>query len=211
MVHQEAICVCDARFRDHYRSGVVYEQMSVGGHNHMSTLPILQFGAPELRQRARAVNSFNKQLRSLIDAMAETLDTRDDGAALAATQVGVLRMLTVVDYEDEYLELVNPKVVHAEGEQTDYEGCLSFPGYVGLVTRFETVEVSFFTRNGRERTIVRSGRMARCLQHEIDHLNGILFVDRVQEAQLINKTDNARLDLAYVKALADGSISGERL
>ena len=83
----------------------------------MSALPILRFGAPELRQRARTVSSFTKQLRLLIDAMAETLEARDDGAALAATQVGVLKMLTVVDYEDEYLELINPRASPKPGSR----------------------------------------------------------------------------------------------
>jgi peptide deformylase len=162
---------------------------------------IIVLGDPLLRQKAKPVTVFHKKLHALIDTLAETLYASDDGAAIAANQIGVLKQITVIDYLDEYIEMVNPEIVSGEGEQTDYEGCLSIPGYSGLVSRYESVQVKYLDRTGKENVIERSGKMARCFQHEIDHLNGILFIDKVKEDFLIHNESDNRVSLASVVEL----------
>jgi len=147
---------------------------------------IIFFGNPVLRDKAKPVTAFHKKLHALVDVMKFTLLNEDGAAAIAANQVSVLKRITVINYMDEYLELINPEIISSSGENVDSEGCLSLPGYSGNVRRAETVTVKFQDRNGKERTIERSGRMARCLQHEIDHLDGILFIDRMEEPFVTN-------------------------
>lgn len=166
-------------------------------------LKILLFGDPILRQKAKPVIVFHHKLHTLIDSMANTLDNREDGAALAANQVGILKRIVVIDYEDEYLELINPEIIDFSGKQSKYEGCLSYPGYVGLVNRYETVTLKYYDRNGIENTIERNGNLAICLQHEIDHLDGILFIDKVEEKYLIHSETKAKIDLNEVLALSN--------
>lgn len=165
-------------------------------------LPIVLFGDPVLRQVAKPVTVFHNKLHRLIDAMKYTLDLRDDGAALAANQVAVLKRITVIDYINEYIEMINPEITAAEGEKVDYEGCLSYPGYVGLVPRYESISVKYSDRNGIEKLIDRSGAMARCIQHEIDHLNGILYIDRMKENVLIHSKTKTEVELAKVLELS---------
>jgi peptide deformylase len=165
---------------------------------------IVLFGDPVLRKAAKPVTVFHKKLHGLIDSMVETLHDRDDGAALAANQIGVLKSITVIDYMQEYFEMINPEIIDSEGEQTEYEGCLSLPGYFGLVSRYDHIKVKYLDRNGKENIIERNGKLARCFQHEIDHLNGILFIDKVCENFLINNDNDAKISLESVKELADG-------
>lgn len=142
---------------------------------------IVQFGDPVLRIVASPVTVFHKKLHALIDTMRFTLQSNDDGAALAAPQIGVSKRVVVIDYQGEYIELINPKIIESTGSVIDEEGCLSFTGFSGLVQRAETVKVQFQDRYGKEEVISRSGPMARCLQHEIDHLDGILYIDRMDK------------------------------
>jgi peptide deformylase len=171
----------------------------------MKKLKIVSFGDPVLRQSAKPVSVFHHKLHSAIGSIAKTLEGRDDGAALAATQVSILKRITVIDYEGEYLELINPEILSASGEQTDYEGCLSFSGYYGRVTRAMDIQVKYHNRNGDELIINRSGKMARCIQHEIDHLDGILFVDRMIDDFLLHSDTNEKLSKESVIALANGN------
>jgi peptide deformylase len=161
----------------------------------MKKANIILFGEPLLRETAQPVTVFHKKLHALIDTMKHTLLTGGDGAALAAPQIGILKRITVINYQDEYFEMVNPEILSFSGEKSDYEGCLSFPGFSGNVKRAETVKVKFQDRNGKERTIERSGRMARCIQHEIDHLDGILFIDRMDEKYVFNDENNSKLSV----------------
>jgi peptide deformylase len=170
----------------------------------MSKLKIIKFGNPVLRQVAKPVTVFHRKLHQLIDAMAETLERRSDGAALAAPQVDVLKRVVVIHYENEYLELINPQITAYAGEQVDYEGCLSFFGYLGMVPRHETVTVQFVTRYGEPQTIERQGRMARCIQHELDHLDGVLFIDRMDTDHLIHPEKETKIPLQTVLDLANG-------
>lgn len=168
----------------------------------MKALKILPFGAPELRAVAKPVSVFHRKLRSEIDAISAALASRDDGAALAGPQVGILKRIVVMDYKDEYLELVNPRIVEMSGGDIGEEACLSFSGYFGRVHRAERVVVTFQSRDGSVITIERSGAVARCLQHEIDHLDGILFVDRMTDPFLTHSESGKKVALSKVREIA---------
>lgn len=170
----------------------------------MSRLKVITFGNPTLRQTAKPVTVFHKKLHSLIDSIAKTLHNCDNGAALAANQIGVLKKISVVDYQGEYLELINPEIIYSEGEQIEEEGCLSFPGYTGLVKRYKLVRVKYLDRNGNENIIERTGKLAKCFQHELDHLNGILFIDRMLEDFLTSTDSDKRISLQSVIDIANG-------
>lgn len=146
---------------------------------------IVLFGNPILRETAKPVSIFDGQLHDLIDSMKYTLSLRDDGAAIAANQVGILKRIIVIDYKDEYLEMINPVIINKEGESDDYEDCLSYPDYYGLVSRHEYVKVIYQDRNGNQNIIERIGQMARFIQHEIDHLDGVLFIDKMKKDSFI--------------------------
>jgi peptide deformylase len=133
-----------------------------------------------LRKISRPVMSITKHITTLIDDMKETLHI-EVGAGLAAPQVGVLRRIAVVEYEDQYYELINPKILKFSGEAIDEEGCLSVPGIRGTVKRPETITVQYIDRNGRRCREEVTGMPARICCHEIDHLDGILFTDKMIE------------------------------
>lgn len=168
----------------------------------MQTLEIVRFGHEALRSPARPVQVFHKKFHAFVDALAASLRAEDHGAALAAPQVAELRQVIVIRYQGEYLELVNPRIVAAEGAEDDEEGCLSLPGYTGVVTRAVSVEVVFQDRHGKEHSVARSGRMARCLQHEIDHLHGVLYTDRMTRPFLSSTEGGLDLSLAAVQKIA---------
>ncbi len=146
----------------------------------MALRKIVKQGDECLKKKCRMVTEFNQRLHQLLDDMLETLEDAS-GAGLAAPQVGVLRRVCLVlDEENEkYLELVNPEIVSEEGEQTGLEGCLSVPGKWGIVTRPERVRVKAQDRNGSWFQLERKGLTARAFCHEIEHLDGHLFVERV--------------------------------
>lgn len=155
----------------------------------MAVLTIITEGDPRLRQKAVRIKSIDDGLRRLARDMWDTLQAAN-GVGLAAPQVGVLRRLIIVhipagfEQEDDpeiKLTLVNPEIVKASGRQVGPEGCLSIPGWVGDVPRAMNVTVKARDLDDREVRIKASGFLARVLQHEIDHLDGILFVDRVED------------------------------
>mgnify|MGYP004536873289 FL=1 len=130
-----------------------------------------------LTKVCRPVTEFNSRLHTLLDDMTETL-LDSGGVGLAAPQVGILRRVCVVQNEDdEIIELVNPEIIYTEGEQTGLEGCLSVPGKYGVVTRPEVVRVRAQDRNGNFFEVMDSDLTARCFCHEIEHLDGHLFVE----------------------------------
>ena len=142
----------------------------------MSVRPIVTLGDPRLRLKGEPVDSFGKYLHELLDDLAETmLDA--PGVGLAAPQLGVALQACVVEVEDKLHELVNPRVVRSTGEDRDLEGCLSIPGYVAYVTRKEKVWVVAQNRHGRQYKVAGSGLLGRALQHELDHLDGKLYID----------------------------------
>jgi len=141
---------------------------------------IVELGNDILRERAKAVPKITPNILKLLDNMAETLYSAK-GVGLAAPQVGVAKRVIVIDVGEGLVELINPEIIKFEGHETESEGCLSIPGTVGDVTRAATVEVKCLDRQGKERVFQANGLYARALQHEIDHLDGILFIDRAQK------------------------------
>ena len=145
----------------------------------MSVLDIRRAGDPVLKEKAKPVDKITKTVRLLLDNMAQTM-LNADGVGLAAPQVGVSLRVIVVDVGEGLIELINPVIVASEGCETGTEGCLSVPGMYGEVERYTTVTVQGLDRQGNPVSVQGSGLLARALQHEIDHLDGILFVERAQ-------------------------------
>lgn len=145
---------------------------------------ILPFGDPVLRKKARPVEGINERTLKLLDDLRDTLYAADGRAGLAAPQIGVLRRAVVMDCGDGLIELINPVILERSGEQTGLEACLSYPGYSGIVKRANRVKVSTLNRAGETVVFDAEGYLARCVQHEVDHLDGILFVDHVKEGVL---------------------------
>ena len=133
-----------------------------------------------LRKRARPVAKFDERLATLLDDMAETMYAAN-GAGLAAPQVSVLKRAVVIDVGQGLIELVNPEVVEREGAHVGVEGCLSVPGRCGTVERPERVKVRAVDRGGRPVEVTGEGMLAVALCHEIDHLDGVLYVDKMIE------------------------------
>jgi len=157
----------------------------------MAKLTILEFPDPRLRTRAIPVETVDDELNTLIDDMFETMYAAP-GIGLAATQVDVHKRLLVVDVSSDNSEpnaLINPEILELDGEIMTEEGCLSVPGYYEEVKRAEHIRVRFLDRKGEEAELQAEGLLAVCIQHEIDHLDGKLFVDYISEAkrQLIRK------------------------
>ncbi len=155
----------------------------------MAVRPILGFDQPVLREKSKKVSRVDASIVRLLDDLAETM-LAAPGAGLAANQVGVaLRVCVVKGDESQIYQLVNPEVVKGEGVQVGYEGCLSYPGWVGEVPRYETVVVKALNRKGKEVRIKSSGYTARAFQHEIDHLDGVLFTDRLTSLDTLRRVE----------------------
>ena len=131
-----------------------------------------------LRKTARPVEKFDEKLSQLIDDMFETMYEKD-GVGLAAPQIGILRRICVIDIGEGPIELVNPEIIKQSGKQNETEGCLSCPGKWGVTERPKKVKVRAFNRKGVQYEITGTDLLARALCHEIDHLDGVLFLDRV--------------------------------
>ncbi|KZE50390.1 peptide deformylase [Brevibacillus parabrevis] len=164
----------------------------------MAVKTILPFGEPILRKRAKPVVEFNDRLGKLLDDMAETLYAKEGRAGLAAPQVGFLKRVIVMDCGDGLIELINPQILEMSGEQLGPEACLSFPGYSGIVKRAQYVKIETATRTGETFTMEAEDFLARCIQHEIDHLDGILFVDRIEGDQLYHDQTKRKVNLMDV-------------
>ncbi|MDK2918322.1 MAG: peptide deformylase [Candidatus Petromonas sp.] len=135
---------------------------------------------PILRKTSKTVEIIDDKIIKLIDDMVETMYNAD-GVGLAAPQVGILKRIIVIDVGDGIIELINPEILEQSGKQIDVEGCLSIPQVTGKVQRPKKVKVKGTDRNGKELIIEGEGLLARALYHEIDHLNGILFTDKIIE------------------------------
>ena len=144
----------------------------------MAVLPILTGDHAMLRQKAKRVGKVDRAVQRLLDDMTETMHAAP-GIGLAGNQIGQLLRVIVLDVEDSAFQLVNPEIARSEGSVVVEEGCLSLPGYYGDVRRPERVTVRALNRNGKPLKIHADGMLARALQHEIDHLNGVLFTDRL--------------------------------
>ncbi len=135
---------------------------------------------PILRKKSREVTNVNDRIKTLLEDMAETM-YENEGVGLAAPQVGILRRVVVIDVGGGLLKLINPEIIEEDGEVIDIEGCLSLPDRAGKVKRPEYVKVKYLDLEGNEQIVEGEGLLARALCHEIDHLNGILFIDKVIE------------------------------
>ena len=144
----------------------------------MALLEVLKAGNPVLKQVSVPVERVDKKLKKLMDDMAETM-YEHDGVGLAAPQIGQNIRLVVIDCQDEHglIELINPEITFKEGEAVDTEGCLSVPDIYGEVKRAAKVKVEFMNRRGKRQHLTATGLLARCIQHELDHLEGQLFID----------------------------------
>jgi peptide deformylase len=134
-----------------------------------------------LRKKCRPVEEVNDKIRELLKDMADTMYNTGNGAGLAAPQVGILKRAIVIDMGDGLINLVNPEILEQKGSQEVIEGCLSIPGKWGKVIRPAEVKVRALNEKGEEVIITGKKEMAKCLCHEIDHLDGILFTDKVTE------------------------------
>ncbi|CAG7644442.1 Peptide deformylase [Paenibacillus solanacearum] len=168
----------------------------------MTVRPILPFGDAVLRKQAKPADPVSPKTHKILDDLAETLYDQDGRAGLAAPQIGLLRRLIVMDCGDGLIELINPEILDRSGTQSGPEACLSFPGYYGTVTRSNVVRIKTFNRQGEEWIMEGEGYLARCMQHEIDHLNGVLFVDHVKEPWLYHEQTNHRIGLLDVIRLS---------
>src|SRR5215210_5559096 len=145
----------------------------------MTVQPIITLGEPRLRLKGEQVDSFGKYLHELLDDLTETMRAAP-GVGLAAPQLGVALQACVVEVGGNLHELVNPRIVRADGDDRDLEGCLSLPGYVAYVTRRERVWVVAQNRHGKGIKMNGSGLLGRAMQHELDHLDGKLYIDYLE-------------------------------
>ncbi|MBA4715536.1 MAG: peptide deformylase [Chloroflexi bacterium] len=154
----------------------------------MPILPILTFPNSILRKKAKAVDSFDKELKILIDNMIETLK-HAKGVGLAANQVGVLKRVCIIKHspEEDYKAYINPEIIKKTGSRYVNEGCLSFPEYNGIVKRSINVTAKYLDESGGKIKIDAKDLLSQALEHEIDHLNGILFIDHLKEHEKLHK------------------------
>ena len=143
----------------------------------MAIRNIVQVGDDVLRQKCFPVEKFDESLHKLLEDMKDTVK-KEEGAGLAAPQVGVLRRLAVVDVEEGYFEFINPVITAQKGEQTGWEGCLSVRGKSGVVSRPMKVTVVYQDRHGEKHVLKAKGFFARAICHELDHLDGVLYIDK---------------------------------
>ena len=158
----------------------------------MAVREILKFGNETLRKTCHPVQKFDLRLRLLLRDMADTM-YEAEGVGLAAPQVGILRRAVVIDVQDDHglIELVNPVIISAEGEQAGPEGCLSKPGRQGYVVRPAKVTVRAQDRHGKFFEITGEGLLARAFCHEIDHLDGKLYID-VEDHEIVEEEEEAK-------------------
>ncbi len=143
----------------------------------MAIRNIVKHGDPVLRKTSRTILKFDERLHTLLDDMKDTMYDAD-GVGLAAPQVGILRRVCVIDIGEGLVELVNPVIIESEGEQKETEGCLSLPGNYKTTSRPMKVKVRAQNRNGETFITEGEGLLARAFCHEIDHLDGVLFIDK---------------------------------
>ena len=150
----------------------------------MAVLQIRTLPDPVLRQKAKRVTKIDKSIQKLIDDMIDTLRADQNRAGLAAPQVGVLLRIAVIELpEQELITLINPEIIKKEGERIVQEGCLSIPGYFGEIKRAVTVKVKAKNRDGKEFRLKAEGLLAQALEQEIEHLDGVLYIDHLEGSE----------------------------
>ena len=150
----------------------------------MAIREVVQLGDDVLRGKCFKVEAFDEKLWALLDDMKDTVK-KEQGAGLAAPQVGVLRRVVVVDVAEGYFEFINPVILSQKGEQTDWEGCLSVKGKSGIVSRPMKVKLAYQDRNGDKYLLQAKGFFARAICHELDHLDGVLYIDKATHIQKV--------------------------
>ncbi|MGB6872800.1 MAG: peptide deformylase [Dehalococcoidia bacterium] len=156
----------------------------------MAVLQIRTLPDPVLRQKAKRVTKIDDSIQKLIDAMIDTLRADPNRAGLAAPQVGVLLRIAVIEVpEQELITMINPEIVKKEGERIVQEGCLSIPGYLGEIKRAVTVKVKARDRYGKEFRLKAQGLLAQALEQEIEHLDGILYIDHLESPENLFETE----------------------
>lgn len=156
----------------------------------MAVLSIRLFPDPILKQKTKRVRAIDGSIRKLISDMIETMHSVPERVGLAAPQVGVsLRVIVIGLPEAKDIAIVNPKIVRRRGERLINEGCLSVPGYFGQVKRAESVTVKGRDQNGKEIRIKAEGLLAQALEHEIDHINGVLYLDHLESMDNLYKIE----------------------
>ena len=148
----------------------------------MAIRSVVQVGDEVLRQKCFPVEVFDEKLWALLDDMKDTVK-KEEGAGLAAPQVGILRRAVVVDVEEGFFEFVNPEIIAQSGEQNGWEGCLSVRGKQGVVSRPMKVTLRYYDRQGEKHILKAKGFFARAICHELDHLDGVLYIDRATQLQ----------------------------
>ena len=169
----------------------------------MAVRDLYLLGSPILRQRSNEVGEVDAEVRGLVDDLFETMDVAK-GVGLAANQVGVGRRVAVVGVEGERLALVNPVILSAEGKVREEEGCLSMPDAYGEVTRPDRIVLEALDREGKPYRREAGGLLARAIQHEIDHLDGILFIDHLSTLKrqlLVARWKREHKDAGIIKTL----------
>ena len=169
----------------------------------MAVLDLHLLGSPVLRQRSAEVTEVDAEVRKLIDDLFETMDAAK-GVGLAANQVGVARRVAVVGVEGERLAMVNPVITSAEGRAREEEGCLSVPDAYGEITRSERIVLEAIGRDGAPFRREASGLLARVIQHESDHLDGILFLDHLSTLKrqlLVSRWKREHKEAGIIKTL----------
>ena len=144
----------------------------------MAIRNVVQIGDDVLRKKSKPVKDFDEKLWELLDDMRETME-KNEGVGLAAVQVGVLRRAVILDVNNMKIELINPEIIETYGEQVDKEGCLSCKGQWGWVKRPQEVSVKAQDRYGNEFVLTGVDLLAKAICHELDHLEGVLFVDKI--------------------------------
>jgi peptide deformylase len=161
----------------------------------MAILPIRTLPEPVLRQKSKRIGNIDGSVRRLIENMRETMHAAR-GVGLAAPQVGTpLRLIIIGIPEEEDIVLINPQIVRRSGERLVDEGCLSVPGYVGQIKRAESVTAKGRDQNGKEIRIKADNLLAQALEHEIDHLNGILYIDHLESMDNLRKITPEEIEL----------------
>lgn len=156
----------------------------------MAVLPIRTLPDPVLRQKAKRVRTIDGSIKKLIADMLETLHADPGRVGLAAPQIGVsLRVIVIGIPDEEDIILVNPEIVRRQGERLVGEGCLSVPRYMGQITRAETVTAKGRDASGKEIRVKAEGLLAQALEHEIDHLNGTLYIDHLESVDELSKIE----------------------
>ena len=149
---------------------------------------VVQDGDPVLREKCVEIKSFNSELWAMLDDMKETVRA-ENGAGLAAPQIGVAKRVVVIDVDEGFFELVNPVIVSVKGEQVGPEGCLSVKGKQGTVKRPMKVKAEYRDRYGKKHKLTAEGFFARAVCHECDHLDGILYTDNAVEVHDLDAED----------------------